>query len=1546
MATVGQNQLFLPQHSKTPNVDIRGLPSSPDDFEQVWAWNETQPALVYECAHALIQKQVDRQPDADAVYAHDASFTFRQLDELSNRLAHLLVELGVKPEDIVPLCFEKSAWAIVGIIGVIKAGAAFVFIDPSHPEDRRETMMKQVEAKVVVSSLQQAGLWENNPTKLIIVDKTAIERLPAHDEAPSTNVTPSNLLYVIFTSGSTGTPKGCLIEHSAFCSGSIQHAAKACITSSSRVLQLASFVFDVSILEILTSLISGACICLPSTSAMMLGPAHLINDMKITWAFLTPSVAKMIKPSDIPDLKTLALGGEPLSKVDVETWAGHLQLINGYGPSECSIAASGNTHMTPDTDPANIGWAVGGICWVVDAEDYDKLVPTGSIGELLIEGPILARGYLKNKAKTDEVFVESPAWGPETKAGKARRLYKTGDLARFNPDGSIHFVGRKDTQVKLRGLRIELGEIEHHIANHDHIEYKMVILPKTGFLKDRLVAIVTLSDFVSDKATTADPEIQMLQGADKAEVDSRIAAVRAHLGTKVPEYMVPETWIVLERFPLLLSGKLNRSLVQKWTVEIDEATYTEIAGLASQEGEEEEEATELESQIREIYATVLNLPIPKIRLSRSFLSLGGDSITAMQVMSRCRAAGIAITVKDLLRSKSINELSACAGLAKKSVYSREEVFETEFELSPVQRMYFDLAPKDSSSVRDMHFNQSFFLRLTKTISDTDLNAALETVVAQHSMLRARFGQKSTGGWVQEVLKEAAGAYSFTAHRVSSQQDAAPIMSATQLSLDIQKGPVFAVNLFQTSNDGDLLFLVAHHVMIDLVSWRTILRDLEEVLTTGSLSAEMPMPFQNWLQLQSEFEAQRSDLSTALPFTIPAPDFGYWGMLGKSNVIRDTVEQRFQLDKAATAQLLGEAPHTALRTEPLHLLLSSLIHSFRNTFSDRQLPALFREGHGREPWDDEIDISETVGWFTTMYPLYVEPEKQDDIVEIVKRVKDTSRTVPDNGRPYFASRYLNEAGIQTFGSHDAVEISFDYLGLYQQLERPDALLQQVAGYEATAQDVGPDVPRFALVEITAEMISGHMQFSFVFNRHMNNQAGLKAWINNCKSSLLSATERLTRLQREHTLADFPLLSLSYPGLHELLSHRLPQIGVADADAVESIYPCSPMQHGLLIAQSRSMNGFYEYYHTMKVESKKVGQRVDVKRLEKAWRKVVQRHPSLRTVFIESVGQDGLYDQVVLKEVNPCMQITDCTNDDVEKIFGSQEPIAFQASEAPHRLTICKTSTGAIFCKLDINHAIVDGSSIANILGDLALAYDDKISPKPGFAFEAYISYVLKHPAASTLGFWQEHLSGVKPCIFPAMAYLEDAAEPDKQLKIANVNIDMSPAVLTAFCADHSVTIVNLFQLAWAIVLRAYTESEDVCFGYLSTGRDAPLNGIEEGVGAFITMLICRLNFDTVLPLNAILDKVAEDFTKSLPNQYCDLASIQHSLDLAGQPLFNTIMSFHRDGTTDALEESSIIVEGLHGHDPTEVDNSHPITWRITYCHVVCFISRCGTCREQS
>lgn len=692
------------------------------DQDQIWSWNKEPPEVVNECAHEIIQRQVKSRPNAPAVFAWDDSFTYSELDELSTRLAHSLVAHGVGPEVIVPLCFEKSAWAIVGILGVIKAGGAMVFVDPSHPPARREEIIGQVGAAIVVTSPQQAALWESSDIKLVTVSRATIDELPSHDHYPISKVNPKNILYVIFTSGSTGKPKGCLIEHSSFCSGAIQQATKGNMGSSSRVLQLASYCFDVSILEILTALMSGACICTPNERSMVQGIASIITGMDVTWAFLTPSLVKLIGPQDIPNLKTLVLGGEALSRLDVETWADHLQLINGYGkkpqlferkygnsnlkigPSECSVAAVGNPGLTSTTDPANIGRAVGGICWIVDAQDYNRLVPIGAAGELLIEGPILARGYLNNPEKTTEVFIDRPAWGPKNHSGQPRRLYKTGDLARYNSDGSIQFIGRKDTQVKLRGQRIELGEIEHHISMHGLVRHAIVVLPKTGYCKQRLVAILSLKEFASHKA--GDATIRMIQEAQKEAAASQVSAVREYLSALVPSYMVPTAWVVMEQLPLLISGKIARSQVAKWIVDVDEETYCKIVDVGLH-AEGKVPLTPTEAKLRDVFSLVLNLPADRIKPTSSFLNLGGDSISAMQVISRCRAEGLAISVKDILRSKNISDLASCVVSAGESIYTKDETFDTPFDLSPVQRMYFEVADQVPVDADSTHFNQRY-----------------------------------------------------------------------------------------------------------------------------------------------------------------------------------------------------------------------------------------------------------------------------------------------------------------------------------------------------------------------------------------------------------------------------------------------------------------------------------------------------------------------------------------------------------------------------------------------------------------------------------------------------------------------------------------------------------------------------------------------------------------------------------------------------------------------------------------------------------------------
>lgn len=1477
------------------------------DLATIWDWNKAQPHVVDECVYDVIKRQVECQPDALAICAWDGSMTYRQLDDLSTRLAHHLVGLGVGPEIVVPLCFEKSAWAIVAFLAVVKAGGAVVFIDPSHPAGRREEVIGQIAATMVVTSPAQVEQWAEWELEVVVVEQAFVEGLSPQTEYPATKVHPKNVLYIIFTSGSTGKPKGCVVEHSSFCSGAVAQAEAANMTSSSRVLQLASYSFDVSLLEILTALMHGACICTPSEASMREGIASLVNKFEVTWAFLTPSLVKVVAPSDVPGLKTLILGGEALSKTDIETWADHLQLGNGYGPSECSVAAAGNPNLTSASNPANIGRAVGGLCWIVDAEDHNKLVPVGAVGELLIEGPIVARGYLNAPEKTAEVFVTGPAWGPNTATQVPRRLYKTGDLARYNPDGTIHFIGRKDTQVKLRGLRIELGEIEHHISVHRHAQHAIVVLPKSGHCKERLVVALSLKEFLP--ATSGNSEIRLISEVSQSSASQQVAEIREHLSGLVPHYMVPETWVIVESIPLMLSGKMARAPVLKWITDMDDETYHRIVGVESQD-EENMEMTEHETQLRLVYSDVLNLPVNRIPLDRSFLSLGGDSISAMQVMSRCRARGMAVTVKDIIRQKSISELALCVAHAAESRFNMEESFDTPFDLSPVQQMYVATTPLDAEKSSSPHYNQSFFLSLTRETPVEELVKAFQTVVSQHSMLRARFVKAESGKWQQFVMKKVEGSYNFSVHDLAASENTTPIIAAAQASLDLVHGPVFAVHLFNIENKGQFLFLVAHHAVIDLVSWRVILRDLEDAITTGQVTTKKPLPYQTWLQLQAENVREYGSPRDVLPFEVTPPDIEYWGMAGQPNSIADTREDIVKLDLESTARLMGTLCHAALRTEPIDLLMSVLMHSFIQTFTDRATPTIFRESHGREPWTDEIDISETVGWFTTMFPLCIDAGPADDIVEFTRRVKDNRRVIPDNGRPYFASRFLNEEGIKAFAHHSQVEICFDYLGLYQQLEKPDALLRQEPRIiSEETSDIGPGVQRFALMEITAEMISGQMQFSIVYNRKMKNQLKIQEWISDIPRSFIASIDRLSKIGPQYTLSDFPMLAMSYDGLGKLLDETLPQMGIL-AEEVQDIYPCSPMQQGLLISQNKA-SGFYEYSHTLEIVSRSANP-VDVDRLKSAWQKVVQRHSVLRTIFFPSVGTHGVYDQLVLKKSAGRISSFKCESDEAGEIFKNQAPISFNDIEPPNRLTVCETSGGQVFCKLEFNHAIIDGGSMPIILQDFVLAYDDKIPDRPGPLFGDYISYLVSLPREAGVNYWKEYLKDMVPTYFPVL----EGSDKDPQLKEMEVKINATTVALQEFCHENNLTLSNIFQAAWGLVLRAHTGLNDVCFGYLSSGREVPVSGIESAVGPFITMLVSRLVLNGETSISEVLQNVQEDFLLSIQHQHCSLADIQHALELSGQPLFNTVMSFQKAEDEAAADESGISVIGLAAHDPTE------------------------------
>lgn len=1503
--------------------------------------NAAVPEKVDACAHDVIKRWVVSQPDAPAISSWDGEFTFADVDQLSTKLAVHLISLGIKANSMIPLCFEKSAWTVIAMLAVSKAGSAFVLLDPTNPTARLKTIVEQVQATLILASDDCASLWESD-FQVVHVNQSTLDALPIGDESVlQSRARPSDALYVIFTSGSTGTPKGCVLEHSAFLTSAAHYTKTICMDNTSRVLQFASYSFDVSILETLSAMSVGACACIPSAAIRAEGVASMIRNTRATWAFLTPTVVKMIRPADVPTLKTLVLGGEALSKENIEAWSQSLQFMNGYGPSECAIASVIQPNVTLETDAANIGHAVGGSLWVVDPDDHDRLVPIGCPGELLIEGHLLARGYLNREDLTAAAFITNPRWA---RSGDGpRRFYKTGDVVRYNEDLSINFIGRKDSQVKLRGQRIELGEIEQRLVIQPSVKHAAALLPKTGIFHQKIVGVVALKEL----ASSSDPPLRIINTEDKKLATTRIAEIQEALSQALPLYMVPTVWALVTAMPLSPSGKLDRVKVRQWLETADEETRQHIESIIAL-GAVQMPQTVIEQELQDICCSVLNLPPSKIGMNKSFVSLGGDSITAMHLISRCRSAGLYLALENLLSGKTLAQVAASSQRQARQSYTITEEADVTFNLTPIQQMHFELtksAEKSGVSLTDgsSRFHQSFFLRVHRQVQASDVASAVERLVRRHTMLRARFNRNDTGEWTQIIPSEVDGSYHFFVHTARGQDELESVISEAQNGLDIEKGPVFGATLFEKSdfNDEQLLFLVAHHLVIDLVSWRVIMHDLETVLTTGSMPIDKPLPFQAWARLQAQHAQEELAPAKALSTQIAPANIAYWGMEDTPNTYGDTREESFVLDKELTASLLGVS-HEALRTDVVDVLIASVLTSFNQVFQDRQVPTVFVEGHGREPWAPELDIANTVGWFTTISPVHVPVNAGQGVVQAVKQTKDVRRRIPGNGWPYFTSRYLNGDGKVEFGNYGTAEIGFNYLGLYQQLEQADGLFSQY-DWEAPASavDVGPKTARWSLIEVSAVVNRGSLHMSFNYNTRMKDLAKIGQWVKASQAALENAITSLSNLTPAATLSDFPRLSLTYDGLSQLVENTLPTIGVSSWQDVESVYPCSPLQTSMLVTQSQGSDN----YQTYTISELKHPEGVQLEKLRSAWQRVVDRHSILRTIFVDGVATNGdgsVFNQVLLREMVSAVALIDAADDEEAVTLLRQQHSStpmINGSMPAHQLTLCQTSTRT-FMRFDISHALVDGGSIASIFTDLADAYDDKLSADPAFAFVDYIQYLDNKPPEEGLAYWKTYLTEVEPCLFPTA---KEGSVDHGELQSVNVQLSTSAEELSAFCDQNGVTISNLVQTAWGLVLRSYVGSEQVCFAYAVSGRDIPLDGIQDAVGPFINMLLCRLDLTATASLSQVTDTMQQDFLEALPHQHISLAEILHGIQMSGRGLFNTAVSIQRNSPAPSEDDLDLSIQVLHDFDPSEVSRARPlcdIAVRQANFFSVCHHGECG------
>ncbi|MBV2155356.1 non-ribosomal peptide synthase/polyketide synthase [Kitasatospora sp. SUK 42] len=988
----------------------------------------------------LFERQAARTPDAPALLDGDRELTYAEVDRAANRLAHHLIRRGVGPERLVALALPRSAAMVVAQLAVAKAGGAFLPVDPDYPAPRREFMVRDAAAHLLLDDPAEVWAADGPPT-------------PPTDADRTTALTPGHPAYVIYTSGSTGTPKGVLVTHRGLAAFAAAAAERYAVGPGDRVLQFASPSFDASVLELCISLLAGAAL-VTGEEGPLVGErlAEVLAERRISHTLIPPAALATVDPeaaSALPALRTLVVGAEACPADLVDTWAPGRRMINSYGPTEATVVATWTGPLAPGSGAPAIGRPSGATrAYVLDTAL--RPVPTGVTGELYLAGPGLARGYLGRPGLTAQRFLADPYGEP------GERMYRTGDLARRDADGQLRFAGRADDQLKLRGFRIEPGEIESALRRSPLVRDAAVTVRA-----DRLVAYVT---------------------PIAPEGDGLALELRTHLAGLLPPHLVPSLFVPLERLPLTPNGKTDRRALPA------PAPAPATAGPGRAPG------TDTERRIARIWADVLG--VEEVGADDNFFLLGGDSILSMQVVSRLRRDGLHLATRDLFTHQTVAELATVVRTAPQR--ADDGPVTGDVPLTPIQE-WFLTTPRAAHH----HFNQSMLLELAADADPSALRAALDALLEHHDALRMRFTREETG-WRQfnppparteDVLLR----YDLTG-RTAEDADAAMAKAADDLhgGFDLARGPLLRAALFTREADRPaLLLLVAHHLAVDAVSWRVLRDDLASAYRQAVQGDEITLgerttSFREWAQRLAAHVAE-GGLDHELPYwdeavsvaadlpgdpADPADPTGDPAEPGGAGTAAVTVE----LDEQDTEALLRAAP-AAYRTRVNDVLLAALALALARWTGEERI-RLDLEGHGREDVVEGVDLSRTVGWFTTVHPVtFHVPEPGDlgpdrDWRALVKSIRRQLRAVPGNGLGFGALRTFGPPEIRerlAAGAHG--QLVFNYLGQWD--ARPEAAEDGLVRAElgSFGQDHDPRDGGSHPVEVVGAAQQGRLAFTW-------------------------------------------------------------------------------------------------------------------------------------------------------------------------------------------------------------------------------------------------------------------------------------------------------------------------------------------------------------------------------------------------------------------------------------------------------------------------------------
>ncbi|HEM7874150.1 TPA: amino acid adenylation domain-containing protein [Burkholderia contaminans] len=1445
---------------------------------------------------AAFARQAAAYPHRVALADASASLTFAELDDASNRVARALTQRSVAAETSVIVCIERSARFVVGLLGALKAGALAVLLDPAQPAARLAAAAADCGARWAL--VAEPAAWPAGiDAQPLDIDALAQDATLAHAAGVRIAPHPEQGAYLIYTSGSTGTPKGVVVSHGAladYVQGMLDELAFAPDASFAMVSTVAADLGHTTLFGALCAgrtlhLLPAACAFDPDSFADEMRRRD-VGVLKIVPSHLQALLDARV-PADVLPRHALVTGGETLTWALVARLAAlapACRVINHYGPTEATVGAIAcdTASIAADArDPAS-GVPLGlplpnARALVLDA--FGACVPAGATGELYLGGPGVARGYLGRPAQTAERFVPDPFTS-------GARLYRTGDSVRLRADGRLAFLGRIDDQVKIRGYRVEPGEVSAAVRAAGPVaQAETLAIEHDGRL--RLATFVVMRD-----GSTFDE-----------------AALRATLSAKLPDYMVPAQFIALARLPVTANGKIDRAALR----ELAAAPVVTAAGDAPQGA--------VETVLAEVWQAVLKAP--KVGRDDNFFELGGDSILVLQVIARARKRGVRFTPKQLFDGPTVAELAriaktedVTAAAAQPAVAAAASAPVAAKVLTPAQQRFFALDIPHPG-----HWNQSVAFDVRGPFDADAFARAFDALLTHHDAFRERFARGADGTWHASDAAKPYDALPFVEVAARDETDALARFDALQRRLDLGRGPLACACAARLPDGSTQLHLAIHHAIVDGVSWRILLDDLDTAYRAACERAPVRLSQPG---LRADAWAARLARAATEPASPFAAEAAYWaGMAQGDDIVPDHPDvTTTNADAAAVVQTIDAAltravltdAHAAYRTQTIELLGAALALALAGV-SGAASCRVELEGHGREALFDDVDASRTIGWLTSHYPvtLPVAATASDTLCA----VKDTLRAVPHKGLGFGVLAHYGDAATRAaLAAVPRPRVTFNYLG---QLDAPrDATL--VPRFGGTGVERDPQGPLGNTLAIHAYLDTDRdgartLKVHWVYGAPQFERATIDAFAERFAAALRELVDacasRVAHRGGGATPGDFPLAQAA--GLTQAAIERTP----LDWRAIDDVYPLSPMQQGILF-HALFAPGHASYVNQLVATATAL----DADRLAAAFDASIARHDILRTSVMPDEAAPL---QCVHRHARmPVEQLDwrtrgDTLDADFDAWLAADRARGFDWREPPlMRLTLIRVTDDAWRVVWTRHHVLLDGWSTARLLADVLRDYrdPDAVSPfasRPALRYRDFIAWLGTRDRDADERFWTERLARLDA---PTLIAERTADRADADMVTWRATLDADTLTRVAQTARAlKLTVNTLVQGAWALALQRMTHQPAVAFGATVAGRPDALADVDSVLGLFINTL-------PVITAPAPQQRAA-DWLQTLQREnaaaaehaHTPLADIQRWARGAGGALFDTLVVFENypvDDTARDADPRGLALSGVRSIEATD------------------------------